>query len=137
MDQGGIAGASGFAADSWLSTAALFAIWWLLNRALEGVTTAMAYSHLTSGPGSGKFSLAIKAVVDSAWPLIQLGIATFIANYIARWLKNKQGNPMGGFGLMGFLGGMVQIFWTLAGHLLLPAIVIEELLITWCFKACR
>ena len=29
-----------------------------------------------------------------------------------------------GFGF-GFLAGMIQIFWTLAGHLLLPAIVIE------------
>ena len=40
----------------------LFAIWWLINRFLEGVTTAMVYSHLTEGPGSGKFKLAAKAV---------------------------------------------------------------------------
>jgi hypothetical protein len=97
----------------------------LINRFLEGVTTAMAYSHLTAGPGSGRFSLACKAVWDSAWPLIQLGMATFLANYIVRFLKNRQANPGAGFGLMGLLGGIVQIFWTLAGHLLLPAIVIE------------
>ncbi len=105
------------------SAAFLVAVWWLVNRFLEGVTTAMVYSHLTEGPGSGKFKLAAKAVLDSAPALICLGIATFLANTFAKWLKGKQNTGMG-FGL-GFLAGMVQIFWTLAGHLLLPAIVIE------------
>ena len=50
----------------------------------------MVYSHLTEGPGSGKFKLAIKAVLDSAPTLIWLGVVTFLANTVARWLKNKQ-----------------------------------------------
>jgi hypothetical protein len=126
MDPGNMANSgNGITGELCFSTLALVAIWWLLNRALEGVTTAMAYSHLTSGPGSGKFSLACKAVAESAWPLIQLGMATAAANLLAKFLKNKQNNATTSFGLMGFLGGIVQIFWTLAGHLLLPAIVIE------------
>jgi hypothetical protein len=120
--------------ETCLSGALILALWWLINRALEGVTTAMAYSHLTAGPGSGKFSLACKAVAESAWPLIQLGVATWVANNIASFLKNKQNNPTASFGLMGFLGGMVQIFWTLAGHLLLPAIVIEGCSFTGALK---
>lgn len=130
MDPSGMANVAGTVGGSinsemCLSTAILVAIWWLINRFLEGVTTAMAYSHLTEGRGSGKFRLACKAVMDSAWPLIQLGMATFVANCLVKFLKNRQGTATAGFGLMGFLGGIVQIFWTLAGHLLLPAIVIE------------
>jgi len=109
------------------SAALLIAVWWLINRFLEGVTSAMVYSHLTEGPGSGKFKLAAKAVLDSAPALIWLGVVTFLANTIARGLKNKQattGSTSFSFGF-GFLAGMIQIFWTLAGHLLLPAIVIE------------
>ena len=118
---------SNFDGQFCLSSALLVATWWLTNRFLEGITSAMVYSHLTEGPGSGKFKIAAKAVLDSAPALIWLGIATFLANTIARGLKNKQattGNTGLSFGF-GFLAGMVQIFWTLAGHLLLPAIVIE------------
>ena len=129
---GGVSSELGF------STAFIVALWWLLNRYLEGVTTAMAYSHLTSGPGSGKFSLACKAVAESAWPLVQLGMATFLANCLSNFLKNRQtnvnANPAMGFGLMSLLGGMVQIFWTLAGHLILPAIVIEGSSFTGALK---
>lgn len=139
MDPSGMANVAssvtgGINGEICFSTAVLIAVWWLTNRFLEGVTTAMAYSHLTAGPGSGRFSLACKAVLDSAWPLVQLGMATFVANYIARWLRNKQNNGNMGFGLMGFLGGMLQIFWTLAGHLLLPAIVIEGCSFTGALK---
>ncbi len=137
MHLGNGGGMSGFMEQSGLNSAfgnmdgefcwyaaALVAIWLLVNRFLEGVTTAMVYSHLTEGPGSGKFKLACKAVLDSTPALIWLGIATFLANTIAKGLKGKQNTPGMGFGL-GFLAGIVQIFWTLAGHLLLPAIVIE------------
>lgn len=109
------------------SAALIVAIWWLINRFLEGITTAMVYSHLTEGPGSGKFKIAARAVLDSAPALIWLGVVTFLANTIARGLKNKQATTTStsfSFGL-GFFAGMIQIFWTLAGHLLLPAIVIE------------
>lgn len=139
MDPGGIASVAGSVGggvngELGFTAAFLMALWWLLNRYLEGVTTAMAYSHLTAGPGSGKFSLACKAVAESAWPLIQLGMATFVANYLVKFLKNRQPNPAAGFGLMNLLGGMVQIFWTLAGHLLLPAIVIEGSSFTGAMK---
>jgi hypothetical protein len=129
MEQSGINSAfSSIDGQLCWSAAIILAIGWLINKFLEGVTTAMVYSHLTEGPGSGKFKLAIKAVLDSAPALIWLGVVTFLANTVARWLKNKQtatgGSP--GFSLgLGFLAGMIQIFWTLAGHLLLPAIVIE------------
>jgi hypothetical protein len=125
MDQSGLGSFfSNINGEVCWSAAALFAVWWLINRFLEGVTTAMVYSHLTAGPKSGKFSLAARAVLDSAWALILLGVTTFIANRIARFLKNRQGATTMGFGL-GFLAGIIQIFWTLAGHLILPAIVIE------------
>ena len=128
MEQTGIGGAiSNLDGQLCFSAAILMAIWWLINRFLEGVTTAMVYSHLTEGPGSGKFKLAAKAVLDSAPALIWLGLVTFLANTVARGLKNKQAtstNASFSFGF-GFLAGMIQIFWTLAGHLLLPAIVIE------------
>ncbi len=79
------------------------------------------YSHLTEGPGSGKFKLAIRAVHRQRTGPNWLGIVTFLANTIARGLKNKQattGNTGFSFGF-GFLAGMIQIFWTLAGHLVI------------------
>ncbi len=128
MEQSGLSGAmSNVNGEFCWSAALLVAIWWLINRFLEGITTAMVYSHLTEGPGSGRFKLAAKAVLDSAPALIWLGVVTFLANTVARGLRNKQattGSPSFSFGF-GFLAGMIQVFWTLAGHLLLPAIVIE------------
>ncbi len=106
----------------------IVALWWLTNRFLEGVTTALVYSHLTEGPGSGKFSIACRAVFSSLPWIICLGIVTFLANNVCKFLKGK-GTAAGlstGFSFsMGFLANIVQIFWTLAGHLILPAIVIE------------
>ena len=125
MDQSGMGSIFGnINGDVCWSAAALFAIWWLINRFLEGLTTALVYSHLTEGPGSGKFSIASKAVFESLPALIWLGLATFLANRFAKFLKDKGTGTSMGFGL-GFLAGIVQVFWTLAGHLILPAIVIE------------
>jgi hypothetical protein len=104
------------------------ALWWLTNRFLEGVTTALVYSHLTEGPGSGKFSIACRAVFSSLPAIICLGIATFLANNVCKFLKGKGTGSSVTVGLsfgFGFLANIVQIFWTLAGHLILPAIVIE------------
>lgn len=101
----------------------ILALWWLINRFLEGVTIALAYSHLTDGPGKGKFSLACKAVLESMIPIIILGIVTLFVRKFAGVLRHKSGG-MFGFGF-GFLAGMFEVFWTLAGHLILPVIVIE------------
>jgi hypothetical protein len=102
----------------------LMVIWWITNRFLEGVTTALVYTHLTEGPGAGRFSEAVGAVFASLPAIIVLGIVTFIARKLAGLLRRQRGSGMMGFG-MGFLAGIVDIFWTLAGHLILPAIVIE------------
>ncbi len=100
MDQSGMGSVFGnINGEVCWSAAALFAIWWLINRFLEGLTTALVYSHLTEGPGSGKFSIAAKAVFESLPALIWLGMATFIANRIAKFLKDKQGATSMGFGL--------------------------------------
>src|SRR4030095_3809104 len=98
--------------------------WWLTNRFLEGVTTALVYSHLTEGKGSGTFSQACGAVFQSFPAIIVLGLVTLIAKRIAGWLRNKRNGGFLGFGF-NFLAGIVEVFWTLAGHLILPAIVIE------------
>ena len=112
-------------ADAAMAVTGILCIWWLTNRFLEGVTTALVYSHLTEGRGSGKFSTAAAAVLTSLPAIIMLGIVTLIAKRIAGWLRNKQGaGGIFGFGFS-FLAGIVEIFWTLAGHLILPAIVIE------------
>lgn len=106
----------------------IMALWWLTNRFLEGVTTALVYSHLTEGPGSGKFSIACQAVFSSLGAIITLGVVTFIANNLCKFLKGKgaAGGLSSGFSFTwGFLANIVQVFWTLAGHLILPAIVIE------------
>lgn len=109
-----------FTTDNVIIMTSLMSIWWLTNRFLEGVTTAMVYSHLTEGRGSGKFFEACNAVFQSLPAIIMLGIATFIAKKLASFMKNKTHS-----GLMGFLSNIVEVFWTLAGHLILPAIVIE------------
>jgi hypothetical protein len=114
---------SGNSEHAWIAFVIL-AIWWLTNRFLEGVTTALVYSHLTEGPGTGKFSIAAKAVSSSMPAIIWLGLVTFLAKTIAGWLRGKKGAGVFGFSL-GFLANLVQVFWTLAGHLILPAIVIE------------
>ena len=110
--------------DNVIILTSLMSIWWLTNRFLEGVTTAMVYSHLTEGKGSGKFSEACAAVFQSLPALVMLGVATFIAKKIASWLRNKTHSGMLGMGF-NFLSGIVEVFWTMAGHLILPAIVIE------------
>ena len=102
----------------------LLSAWWITNRYLEGVTTALTYSHLTEGPGSGKFSVACKAVFESLPAIIVLGIVTFVARNLAKWLRYKRSTGVFGMGV-NFLAGIVEVFWTMAGHLILPAIVIE------------
>lgn len=113
-----------FTTDNMIVVFSLMSIWWLTNRFLEGVTTAMVYSHLTEGKGSGEFSKACSAVFQSLPAIVMLGIVTFIAKKIASFLRNKNHSGMLGMGF-NFLAGIVEVFWTLAGHLILPAIVIE------------
>ena len=126
MDVGGMGQAvNQMSADTALPVVGILCIWWLTNRFLEGVTTALVYSHLTEGRGSGKFSTAAAAVLTSLPAIIMLGVITLIAKRIAGWLRHKQGaGGVFGFGFS-FLAGIIEIFWTLAGHLILPAIVIE------------
>lgn len=129
MDQSGfsaLSGMSGLSADTMLISMGIIGLWWLTNRFLEGVTTALVYSHLTEGAGSGKMSLACQAVLSSLPAIMALGAATILAKAVSRFLRNKRqaGGGVFGFGL-GFLANIVEVFWTLAGHLILPAIVIE------------
>jgi hypothetical protein len=124
-DQSGFAAMGNlFSYDNVILVTSLMMIWWLANRFLEGVTTALVYSHLTEGKGSGKFSLACSAVFQSLPAIIMLGLVTLIAKRIAGWMRNKRNSGFLGMGF-NFLAGIVEIFWTLAGHLILPAIVIE------------
>lgn len=125
MDQGGFGAMAGVLTnDTSITIACIVAVWWLTNRFLEGVTTALVYSHLTEGPGSGKFSTACKAVLTSLPAIVVLGLVTLIAKKIASWMRNKRGAGVFGIGV-NFLASIIEIFWTLAGHLILPAIVIE------------
>jgi hypothetical protein len=110
--------------DNALMVMGIMMIWWLCNRFLEGVTTGLVYSFLTEGKGSGKFSLACQAVLSSLPAIVLLGLATMIAKKVAAFLRNKRSEGVLGMGF-NFLAGIVEVFWTLAGHLILPAIVIE------------
>lgn len=111
--------------DNAMAVTGILCVWWLTNRFLEGVTTALVYSHLTEGKGSGRFGAAASAVFTSLPAIIMLGLVTLIAKRIAGWLRGKQGSGgMFGFGF-NFLAGIIEVFWTLAGHMILPAIVIE------------
>lgn len=125
LDQSGMQALSGAVMnETTLVILALMTVWWLTNRFLEGVTTALVYSHLTDGKGSGTFSQACQAVVQSLPAIIMLGLVTLIAKRIAGWMRNKRGAGVFGFGV-NFLASIIEVFWTLAGHLILPAIVIE------------
>jgi len=122
-------GAGGFfnqllGGDNALVLGGIMFTWWMCNRFFEGLTTILVYSHLTEGPGSGKFSDAVAAVFSSLPAIVTLGIVTFICKKLCGWLKDRNHTGALGFGF-NFLAGVVQIFWTLAGHLILPAIVIE------------
>ncbi len=110
--------------DAVFAVIAILSCWWLTNRFLEGVTTALVYSHLTEGAGSGKFSTSCAAVFSSLPAIITLGLVTLIAKRIARFMRDKRGSGVFGMGV-NFLSSIVEIFWTMAGHLILPAIVIE------------
>jgi hypothetical protein len=110
--------------DTAILGACIVSVWWLTNRFLEGVTTALVYSHLTEGRGSGKFSTACQAVLASLPAIVILGLVTMIAKKVAGFMRNKRSTGVLGFGL-NFLAGIVEVFWTLAGHLILPSIVIE------------
>lgn len=125
MDQSGFAAMSGaVSSDAVMLVTCIVSVWWLTNRFLEGVTTALVYSHLTEGAGSGKFSIACQAVLSSLPAIVTLGLVTLIAKRIAGWMRNKRSSGVLGFGV-NFLAGIVEVFWTLAGHLILPSIVIE------------
>jgi hypothetical protein len=125
FDQNGWASqlTNGNSENAWLA-AGLGALWWLTTIFLEGVTIALVYSHLTEGPGSGKFSLACQAVFASMGAIIWLGLVTLVAKKVAKFLKNKPSAATGVFSL-GFLASIVQVYWTIACHLILPAIIIE------------
>lgn len=113
-----------FTGDNALLLGALGAMSWLINRCLEGVTTALVYSHLTEGKGTGRFKTAWQVVFSSMPAIVMLGMATWIARRLATFLKGKTGG--GFFGMsMGFVAGIIEVFWTLAGHLILPTIIIE------------
>jgi hypothetical protein len=113
-----------FTGENAMLLAAIGALAWLINRMLEGVTTALVYSHLTEGKGSGKFSDGFKAVLSSLPAIVMLGMVTYVARRLATFFKKNR--PGGFFGMsLGFLFNVVEVFWTLAGHLILPAIVIE------------
>lgn len=123
MDPSGLGGMVN--QDTAIAVTGILSVWWLTNRFLEGVTTALVYSHLTEGRGSGRFSTAAAAVFTSLPAIIMLGLVTLIAKRIAGWLRNKRGaGGIFGFGF-NFLAGIIEVFWTLAGHMILPAIVIE------------
>ena len=113
-----------FTGDNAMLLAFVGMMGWLINRFLEGVTTALVYSHLTEGKGSGRFSTAVQAVFASLPAIIMLGMVTWLARRFSRFLKNKGGAGMMGMSL-GFVAGIIEVFWTLAGHLILPSIVIE------------
>lgn len=115
---------SGFDAHATMLLIGLMMLWWLTNRILEGITTALVYTHLTEGAGQARFGEAVIAVFTSLPAIAVLGIVTFIARRVAGWMRNRRGTGMMGFGI-NFLAGVIEIFWTLAGHLILPAIVIE------------
>lgn len=124
-DQSGLDALQGAASpDAVLAVVAILSLWWLTNRFLEGVTTALVYSHLTEGAGSGRFSTSCAAVFSSLPAIITLGLVTLIAKKIARFMRDKRGSGVFGLGV-NFISGIVEIFWTMAGHLILPAIVIE------------
>ncbi|HEY9793751.1 MAG TPA: hypothetical protein V6D22_25370 [Candidatus Obscuribacterales bacterium] len=113
-----------FTGDNALLLTAIGAFAWLINRMLEGVTTALVYSHLTEGKGTGRFGAAAKAVLTSLPAIVMLGMVTWIARRLATFFRKNR--PGGVFGMsLGFVFNVVEIFWTLAGHLILPAIVIE------------
>ncbi len=126
MDPSGMTGLSGAVSnDAVMAVTGILCVWWLTNRVLEGITTALVYSHLTEGRGTGRFSTAALAVLTSLPAIIMLGLVTLAAKRIAGWLRHKQGSGgVFGFGFS-FLAGIIEIFWTLAQHLILPAIVIE------------
>lgn len=94
-----------FTTDNIIIVTSLMMVWWLTNRIMEGITSALVYSHLTDGKGSGKFSEAISAVFQSLPAIIVLGMVTLIAKKIAGFLR--KGNH-GGFLGAGFnmLAGM-------------------------------
>lgn len=124
-DQSGLSALSDAASpDAVLAVVAILSLWWLTNRFLEGVTTALVYSHLTEGSGSGKFSTACAAVFSSLPAIIMLGVVTLIAKRLAKFMRDKRGAGIFGLGI-NFLSSIVEVFWTMAGHLILPAIVIE------------
>lgn len=123
-DPSGLGNMVGAGTDMGVVAMMIVAVWWLTNRFLEGVTTALVYCHLTEGAGTGKMNIACQEVLRSLPALIMLGITTLAAKTIARGLKGKGGTGAMGFGV-DFLAGIVAVFWTLAGHLILPAIVIE------------
>lgn len=125
FDQSGWQGLSAIAQnENTIFAVCLLGIWWLTNRFLEGVTTALVYSHITEGSGTGKFSQACQAVFSSLPAIIVLGFVTLVVKKIAGMLRGRRGVATMTFGF-NFLAGMMEIFWTLAGHLILPAIVIE------------
>ena len=125
LDQSGLdALSSAVMNETTMTVVALVVIWWLTNRFLEGVTTALVYSHLTEGKGAGTFKQACGAVFSSLPAIMILGLVMLIAKRIAGWMRNKRGAGVFGFGF-NFLASIVEVFWTLAGHLILPAIIIE------------
>ncbi len=112
MDQSGFnALGSIMGSETTFLVTCIVSVWWLTNRFLEGVTTALVYSHLTEGPGSGKFSTACQAVLTSLPAIVMLGAVTLVAKKLAGWMRDKRGSGIFGFG-MNFLAGIVEV----SGH---------------------
>lgn len=102
----------------------------VVSYVFSGMTAYLIYQYLTAG--DGKMSTAWSIVRRDFFDLLTLAAVSTVVNLLKNAAQSNRGGRRGGIGAIGAsmisaAAGFLQVLWTEASYLILPAMVIEDL----------
>lgn len=98
----------------------------IVSYVFSGMTAYLIYEYLTHG--NGRMSTAWSIVRRDFFDLVTLAAVSTVVNLLKN-AANRNRNRRGGIaaGLISAAAGLLEVLWTEAGYLILPAMVIEDM----------
>jgi hypothetical protein len=99
----------------------------VVSYIFSGMTAYLIYEYLTEG--NGRMSTAWSIVRRDFFDLLTLAAASTAVNVLRGAVQRSRGGGRGGFGasVLSAAVGFLEVLWTEAAYLILPAMVIEDL----------
>jgi hypothetical protein len=99
----------------------------VVSYIFSGMTAYLIYEYLTEG--NGRMSTAWSIVRRDFFDLLTLAAASTAVNVLRGAVQRSRGGGRGGFGasMLSAAVGFLEVLWTEAAYLILPAMVIEDL----------